>query len=344
MDPPVVLKDVGFKTPESVLYDPEQDAYFVSNINGKPLDVDGNGFISKVTPDAKVELMWIDGSKKASALNAPKGLTISGNTLYVADISFVRMFDKKTGAPKGKVAIPNATFLNDVATGPDGTVYVSDSGMKAGKDGFDGTGTDSIYKIVKGNRVEKLIVDKELGRPNGLAVDDTGVWTVTFGSGELVHVDSTGKKEAGQKMPAGTLDGIVKLTDGSLLVSSWAASAVFRGTPGGTFESIIHDVKSPADIGYDSKRNVVLIPLFLADMVVLQKLPGAAPPAPAAATPATNTPAAVAAPATKAAPKVLATPPAAVPAGTPPTPAPAAVAAPQSGTKTPSAPVPAPKK
>jgi sugar lactone lactonase YvrE len=280
VDPPIVLKDAGFKTPESVLYDPEEDVYFVSNVNGKPFDVDGNGFISKVTPEGKsVELMWIDGSKKASTLNAPKGLTISGNTLYVADITVVRMFDKKTGAPKGKVAIPGATFLNDLATGPDGTVYVSDSGFKPGKDGFEPSGSDSIYKLVKGNRPVKLIADKELGGPNGLAVDDTGVWVVTFGSGELYKVDSTGKKEAGQKLPAGTLDGLVKLTDGTVLASSWAASAIFRGTPGSTFETIVHDVKSPADIGFDTKRNLILIPLFQLDAVQLQKLPGTQPPA-----------------------------------------------------------------
>jgi sugar lactone lactonase YvrE len=319
VDPPVVLKDMGFKTPESVLYDPEQDLYLVSNVNGKPLDVDSNGFISKVSPEGKVvDLMWIDGSKKASSLNAPKGLTISGNVLYVADINVVRMFDRKTGAAKGKLAIPGATFLNDVATGPDGTVYVSDTGLKQGKDILEGTGTDSIYKIVKGTRVEKVIADKEFGKPNGLLADDTGVWAVTFGSGELVHVDNTGKKEPGQKLPAGTLDGIVKLSDGTMLASSWAASAIFRGTPGGTFEAIIHDVKSPADIGYDTKRNVVLVPLFQADTVVLQKLPGVAPApsAPVAATPATGGPATAAA-AAVGAPKPAQKAPAAAPPSPP---------------------------
>ena len=316
LDPPIILKDAGFKTPESVLYDAEQDVYFVSNINGKPLDVDGNGFISKVTPDGKsVELMWIDGSKKASALNAPKGLAISGNVLYVADISFVRMFDRKTGAPKGKIAIPGATFLNDLATAPDGTVYVSDSGLRAKGDGMEPSGSDSIYKIVKGNRPVKVIADKELGGPNGLVADETGVWVVTFGSGELYRVDASGKKEPGQKLPAGTLDGLVKLSDGTLLATSWAASAIFRGAPGGTFETIVHDVKSPADIGFDTKRNVILIPLFQSDTVELQKLPGAQPPVAAPAAPPTG----------NAAP-TSATPVVPKPAPKGPTPAPAAAA------------------
>ena len=338
LDPPIILKDVGFKTPESVLYDPDQDAYFVSNINGTPFDVDGNGFISKVTPDGKVaELMWIDGSKKASTLNAPKGLTISGNVLYVADITFVRMFDRKTGAPKGKIAVPGATFLNDLATGPDGTVYVSDSGLKPGKNGFEPSGTDSVFKIVKGNRLVKLIADKELGGPNGLVADDSGVWVVTFGSGELFRVDPTGKKEAGQKLPQGTLDGVVKLSDGSMLISSWAASAVYRGTPGGAFETIVRDVKSPADIGYDTKRNVILIPLFQLDSVELQKLPGPLPPtsASAATTPAAT--AAATAPATTSGAPAT-TPPRSGPKGATKGPLTAPAAAPVGGSATPSAP------
>ena len=41
----------GLANPESVLYDPQQDVYFISNINGGLLDRDNNGYISRV--DAK---------------------------------------------------------------------------------------------------------------------------------------------------------------------------------------------------------------------------------------------------------------------------------------------------
>jgi sugar lactone lactonase YvrE len=322
VEPPVVLKDVGFKTPESVLYDPEQDVYFVSNINGKPVEADGNGFISKVSPEGKVlELKWIDGTKKGSTLDAPKGLAVFGDTLYVADLNVIRLFDRKTGASKGKIAAVGSTFLNDVAAAPDGTIYVSDSGLKAGKEGLDPTGTDAVYKIGKSRRADKLIASKELSGPNGLLADDKGVWAVTFGTDALYRVGLDGKKEPNQKLPVGSLDGIVKLPDGSLLVSSWASSSVLRGTVGGPFETVIKDVKSPADIGYDTKRNVVLIPLFTLDSVQLQKLPGPAPVA--AAGPAPVAPAAGApAPATGSAP-APATPGAQKPApATPAAPAP----------------------
>src|SRR5512143_1732443 len=45
---PLSLTD-GFQPPESVLYDPDADMYYVSNINGEALGADDNGYISKVS-------------------------------------------------------------------------------------------------------------------------------------------------------------------------------------------------------------------------------------------------------------------------------------------------------
>lgn len=333
LDPPVVI--TGFMAPETVLYDSQADVYLVSNVNGKPGDADGNGFISKVTPDGKVaELKWIDGSKKATLLDAPKGLAIAKGTLYVADITVVRMFDAKTGKAKGKVAVPGATFVNALADGPDGTIYVSDSGIKIGDKGVEPTGTDAIFKIGKKGVAEKLIADKDqLGGPNGLLADDKGVWAVTFKTGEIYRVGTDGKKEPGQKPPQGMLDGIVKLADGSIAVSSWGASAVYKGTPGGTFDVLVKDVKSPAGIGYDTKRNTLLIPLMQADMVQLQKLPGGPVAAPETPGPAPAVQAKGAAPAAPAATAKGPAPGAAPAAAAPPAPAAPAATGPATAPK-----------
>src|SRR5512141_874727 len=39
----------NFRAPESVRYDPDQDLYFISNINGGMSSRDGNGFIMRVS-------------------------------------------------------------------------------------------------------------------------------------------------------------------------------------------------------------------------------------------------------------------------------------------------------
>src|SRR6187399_1761240 len=113
-----ILADIGLQTPESVYFDKRRDVYLVSNINGAPADVDGNGFITRLTPQDdgqyKIELKFIDGARKGTLLNAPKGLTVAGDVLYVADIDRVRKFDALTGAPKGEILLKGATFVNDV--------------------------------------------------------------------------------------------------------------------------------------------------------------------------------------------------------------------------------------
>jgi hypothetical protein len=265
----------GFMTPESVIHDPDADLYLVSNINGTPLEADDNGYVSRVSPEGKVvEPKWIDASKAEVKLNAPKGLTLAGDKLYVADITFVRIFDRKSGAPAGEVEVKGSTFLNGVATGPDGSVYVSDTGVKLGKEGFEPTGTDAVYRIdpAKKNKLTPVAKNKDLGRPNGLAVDQSGVWVVTFGTGELYRLSPKGQKEAGVKLPKGQLDGLVLLDGGAVLVSSWEGSSIFRGAGAGPFEPVITGVKSPAGIGFDAKRKRVLVPSFMGNTVQIHPL------------------------------------------------------------------------
>jgi sugar lactone lactonase YvrE len=260
---PVVTFKTDLSTPESVLYDDANDVYIVSNINGKPLDADNNGYIAKLSPDGKVATAkWIEGGKNKVTLNAPKGLAIIADTLYVADLDTVRMFDRKTGAPTGEVKVPGAVFLNDLAATTDGRVIVSDSGLKAGAKGFEPAGTDAVYSIDKAKKLTTIAKAKDLGAPNGLYVAGDKTWVATFGTNELYSLDAKGKKGDVTKLPKGSLDGIVALPGGDLLVSSWEANAVFRGKPGGDFTPVIENVKSPADIGYDTKRGRLLVPLF----------------------------------------------------------------------------------
>jgi YD repeat-containing protein len=260
------VKYTGFATPESVLYDAAADRYLVSNVNGNPAAADNNGFISVLSPDGQVTaLKWIESGKKGAKLDAPKGMGIAKGVLYVADITQVRMFDAKSGAPKGAVAIPGATFLNDIAVTPDGKVYVSDTGVKVGAGGFEPTGTDSVYVIEKG-KAKALAKSPDLGRPNGVSASGKGVIVVTFGSGEMYRLDDKGQKTDVTKPPKGMLDGVEAVGD-DLLVSSWEGSAVYRGKLGGTFTPVLEDQKAPADIGWDSKRSRVLVPHFMDDTV-----------------------------------------------------------------------------
>lgn len=265
---PAVTFKGAFATPESVLYDAAGDRYLVSNINGKPDGVDGNGYISELLPDGTIKTpKLLAGGEKGVKLDAPKGMAIVRGELWVADISQVRKFDLKTLAAKGDIALPAATFANDVVLAPDGRVFVADSSVKPGEKGFEPQGGDQVLSIDKAGKVKVVAKAKELAGPNGLAIGAKGaLWVNTLLSNEIFRLTDEGKREDVTKLPNGGLDGFL-INGDTIIVSSWGASAVYRGKLGGSFEPIIQNVKGPADIGWDSKRNRVVIPRFLDDVV-----------------------------------------------------------------------------
>jgi glucose/arabinose dehydrogenase len=285
--PPILLHDVGFRSPESVVHDPLGDVYLVSNVSGGPADADNDGFISKVSPEGQLlELRWIDAASAKTTLNAPKGMALVGETLFVADIDVVRAFDRSSGKALGDVVIPSATFLNDIAAGSDGKLYVSDTGVgkKAGSAELSPNGSDAVYVIDAQRSVKELAKNPELEQPNGLVADNgslgaKGSVIVAATSGQVYRLDAKGEKSAIGK-PAGGLDGLVLTPGGRLLVSSWEASAVFiaPASPAAdgsvAFEPLITELTSPADLGYDVKRRQLLVPLFRENALYIQELPG----------------------------------------------------------------------
>jgi sugar lactone lactonase YvrE len=270
---PVLTFKGAFATPESVFYDAAADRYLVSNINGKPDGVDGNGYISELSPDGAIKTpKLIAGGVNSVKLDAPKGLIIVGKELWVTDISVVRKFDLKTLAPKGDIALPEATFANDIALAKDGKVYVSDSGIKVGEKGFEPTGSDQVFVIDKGGKVTVVAKSKDLGGPNGLAFGPKGLLVNTINSNEIYGLGPKGEKVEVVKLPNGGLDGFLIVGD-SALVTSWAASTIYRGKLGGSsYEPVVQNVRGPADIGWDSKRSRVLLPRFLDDVVEVFEL------------------------------------------------------------------------
>ncbi|HEY2804433.1 MAG TPA: hypothetical protein VGI92_01105 [Gemmatimonadales bacterium] len=262
----------SMQTPESVFFDEQADEYLVSNINGAPTVKDNNGFIARVKPDGHVDsLHWIQGGRNGVTLNAPKGTGVRADTFFVADIDELRMFNRVTGAPLGSLRVPGATFLNDVSVAPDGGVWFTDSGLKPD---FSSSGTDAIYhRDPHTGALHKIAHGTDLGRPNGIMADSTGAVVVTFGSGEVYRVDMQGHRTAMPKPPHGQLDGVFRMNDGTLVVSSWEDSSVVGMKTGDTmYMQMVKGVPSPADIAYDHTRNRLLIPIFTGNRIEIRPI------------------------------------------------------------------------
>jgi hypothetical protein len=266
---------VGFSWPSAIVHDPVHDVYWVSNLN---LDGPaGAGFISRLQPDGALStLNFIDGRREGVQLSSPHGLAVSGDTLFVADVGAVRKFDATNGEPKDSVVIPGARYLSDVALAADGALYVADVGSDPNVAAVANEGSDAVYRISSSGEVGVVARRPDLGGPVALLADSTGLWIACTGSADLLLlVPNAGGEspDAGRlHLPGEAPRGIAAMPDGTLLISSWTARAVFRGFRDGPFQPIITGLESPADLDYDVRRKRLLIPLLTGHALAIFEL------------------------------------------------------------------------
>jgi sugar lactone lactonase YvrE len=263
----LIVAREGFVAPEAVRYDPDQDVYFVANWGtGNPGATDNNGFISRMRPDGTVEnLRFIAGGTGGATLHAPRGMIIVGDTLWMAEPDAVRGFHRRTGAPLATVDFSSVDrgFLNDLAADADGAVYVTD------------TGRNRIHRVRGGPTL--ALADTALGSPNGITWDAANrrFLLLPFGGGHTIRAWTPGTTSLVDvsTSPAGArFDGIEVLSGGRLLVSSQADTSIhlFEGATG---RSIFKVGGPPADIGVDTRRNRVAVPIVALNRVELYQLP-----------------------------------------------------------------------
>jgi DNA-binding beta-propeller fold protein YncE len=239
--------------PESVLYDQKKNILYVSNIAGKPGEKDGVGFISKVSLSGKVEnLEWVKG------LDAPKGMGVYNDKLYVADLAKVLIINTANGAILKTIEVKGASFLNDVTVDSKGVVYVSDSDTK------------QIYRL-QNDKAELWMENKSLKKPNGLlAMGNELAMLDMDAEGAFYKISTKDKKMTTIAQGVSGGDGIVMVGKDEYLVSNWSGEISYINGKGE--KQVLLDTKeqkvNAADIEYIASQKLLLIPTFFDNKVV----------------------------------------------------------------------------
>ncbi len=240
----------GLRVPESVLYhDDGEEAYLlVSEIDGEGNQADGKGGIAKLSLSGEIiDQNWVTG------LDAPKGMAILRDTLYVADLDEVLAIRLKTGQVQARIPVEGAVFLNDVAIDDSGEVFVSD------------TRTGKVHQIGRGAGAELFL--EGLEDPNGLYADGD---TLYIGAGKtLIKVTGDGEQETVATGFESGIDGVEKIGADEFLVTCWVG-LVYHVKNGEV--TLLMDTRDPrmntADLGWNPEDGVAYIPTFFTNSVI----------------------------------------------------------------------------
>ncbi|WP_339923121.1 ATP-binding protein [uncultured Cyclobacterium sp.] len=237
-------------TNESAHYEESDDMIYVANIEGGPSEKDGVGSISKLNSKGEiVERNWVSG------LNAPKGMTVMGDFLYVTDVDRLLEIELATGKINKAYTVEDAVFLNDADT--DGEkVYFTD--MKANKILY--LENEEIKTFAEN---QPNINGLRIGNGNtlyGLDADGFKKYN-SDGSFEIINDTVTGG------------DGLIVINEDTFIASKWGGE-IFLIQNGEAVKLLdtTAEESNTADIGYIPAEKLVIVPTFFKDKVVAYKL------------------------------------------------------------------------
>lgn len=250
----------GFDVPECCYYHEGSDRVFVSNIVSAPdkyWDNDNKGHIGLHDfSKPQMQFEWLK-SATGQIIHSPKGMTVLGAHLYFTDNSRLMRCDLK-----GKnLTILSSGFekANDLAN--DGkNIWLTD------------TQASKVYCISPKGKKREVPSPEAV---NGVTCHNGKVFAVSWGLHEVYELDPEGKNKPvsfGLSQHFTNLDGIEILDNGVFLVSDFKGNKISTISSDRKTVKTLIQIDSPADIGLDRARNLLFVPLFMKNKVVVYQL------------------------------------------------------------------------
>jgi hypothetical protein len=237
--------------PESVIYYPEKDVLFISNVAGEPTEKNGNGFISELKLSGEIlSLKWTEG------LDAPKGMGIYDNMLYVTDIDELVIIDIENAAISEEIDVAGSQFLNDIAIDEDGRVYISD--LVSGY----------VYRYA-GNEVTLWLSDSLLEETNGLYVRGDYLYMGTKNAVFKANRETADFEKYIDQ--TGPIDGLEAFDDKRFIISDWVGNIhlVSPDADKKLLLSTVADSINAADIQYLQDKKQLFVPTFFDNRLMI---------------------------------------------------------------------------
>lgn len=265
------VKVEGFSAPESVTSD--GTFFYVSNVGEKlkPMDRDGDGYISKLTSEGGIiERRFISG------LDAPKGMVVLKGVLYVNDIDRLKGFNLADGRKVFDLDFSSegTSFLNGITLMDDEMLLIS--AMDTGSLYMVDTSASPGYK--------KVECDSDLFGPNGLSFDSKTetIYFCSFGKDHKPNgIVGSGRIENNKfsferiNPGRGFYDGMV-YHEGEIIFSDWVdfgkKGVLIRQNIESGESSVLNlgeKIGGPADFYLDEKGKRLWIPMMMENKILI---------------------------------------------------------------------------
>jgi sugar lactone lactonase YvrE len=237
--------------PESVVFDPTNNRYLVSNwADGNIIEIDNMGRQTYFNTD----------------LDQAAGLHILEDVLYVASSdgsnTGIIGIELSSGEIVFDVDIAEMQLLNDITSDTSGNLYITDCEA------------DKIFKVSISDMTCSTFVESGLGYPNGIYFDEPNnrllVLNGELPGGPIIAVslmDSSLSTVVNTNLTA--IDGLTADQNNNFYFSSWTTDKVYKYDASFTNppEVISSGHNNPADIFYNQLDDVLAIPNFHSNSV-----------------------------------------------------------------------------
>lgn len=239
----------GLDHPEGVVYDHLADTLYAGGEVGQIYRVD----LDEATA---VEIARTPGFALGMAVDRKSRVVIcdsADGSVWALDGDRLRLVADRVG--DRELALPNYP-----AFGPDGSLYVSDSGVWK-------TDTGMVFVLRPDGSAE--VLDETLNRfPNGCAVTPDGkeLWVLQSEGEDLHRIDLErgGKPELIVRLPGTVPDGIAFTEEGGAVISCYRPDRIYYLTPEGGLEILAEDpqgtlLSAPTNICFIGPQRSTLI-------------------------------------------------------------------------------------